>query len=293
MIRATVVLAAIVLAMARLGAQEEHGRIYVVTLSGSWSAGTGKPLRETSVIPAGVEEIARDAEYGSETDSLVLRDSRTLGLATIRCSPEARCRRPVRVASLQFITSPAVARLPRAASQRLFVRLGGDDLGGRARLAGARGTARTLGLLLLPVRGSEVDLGEVRSALAGESSEGLVVKLCPLARGSDDDFESCVDDREIHPDDCALARAAGCTRTGVSKEPMAMRLDIYARERSMLSTLAVASGFAVLVPPDDVTSVAARRKQMMTMLDSIHSELGAAELRALKAAAALELAAGR
>jgi hypothetical protein len=133
----------------------------------------------------------------------------------------------------------------------------------------------------------------VRSALAGESSEGLVAKFCPLAGGSDDEFESCVEDREIRPDDCALARDSGCVPPDFSKGPVAVRLDVYAHERSMLSTLAIASGFAVLVPSNDLASLATQRKQIISMLDSLGSELGAAELRALKAAAALELAAGR
>ncbi|MGQ0764853.1 MAG: hypothetical protein ACT4OZ_04215 [Gemmatimonadota bacterium] len=219
----------------------------------------------------------RDAEA---TALLVIRDPRSLGKATIRCSGGTSCSRPLELVKVRFERRGAAVP---AGTGALYAAVAERDaMRQRIRLVGARGQGTTAGLdadvlVMVDDRGS-VDLAALRSAIA--PSGGWVARFCTLAAGADAD--ECLASRRLLATDCESA-APKCT-PGVTG---AVRVDVFIRERAMLSSVAIASGFAVLVPAGEQRAAMAERDRLLSPIRPERGTMSAEEWRALLAAAAM------
>ncbi|MGQ0650620.1 MAG: hypothetical protein ACT4P7_24025 [Gemmatimonadaceae bacterium] len=270
------------------GASIAQGRyLYVADVSGEWVALSGRDSTQLDVLarlPSSARIRYVGADPRDESASLVLRDPRTLARATVRCGARARCQEPVDVAALRFSQNHAASR---AQAAGLYARLGDQEsLRHRIRLVGARSEDRDLGLLVLAVDDSGLDLTGLISA-APPTAANLIARFCDLNETAIED--DCLTSRRQRPADCLLShpRCRGTLRPG------AYRVDLFARERAMLATVPVAAGFAVLVSADRRIETVTRRDAALGPLVAVRSEFTGEEWRGLVAAVAVGLAGGR
>jgi hypothetical protein len=191
---------------------------------------------------------------------------------------------------MPLLETPRVARLPRSPAGRIFVRLGSDQLGARMKVAGARSEERELGLLVLAASPAGHDMEPLLARLPSRASRTLVVRFCPLQGDSTLEVERCLEDRDLKGTDCELTATSVCAKSSSPPAPVAVRIDVYERERTMLGSVSVATGFGVLVPTAEVRRVSAERDAIVQLLESSRPELGPGEFHALLASAALALA---
>jgi hypothetical protein len=264
------------------GLQAPERPMYVVDLEGSWRDSSGAPLKKGS--PLAASALLKPPVSAGPGDFIVIRDGRTMGAARLHCD-QGQCNGATRVNTMRWSSSARLARLQRADPSRVVKALGAVDLR-RVRVAGARADDRELGLVVLPIAGDSLDI----SALVGRHAnpaKQLVARFCALTGTSDDAAESCLEDRDIKPGDCPVT---GRSRCALPSGVRAVRVDLYEKERTMLSTVAAASGFAVLVPPAEVAVVRSAAGHLLAALNDARPDLGAEEYQALLAAAALSLA---
>lgn len=258
---------------------------YVADVVGEWEEESEDGKATTSLTPLARVRPAARVRYAGPRDGepgalLILRDPRSLGKATLRCDAGRSCSTPFELVKLRFERRGApvpagTGALYGAVAER-------DAMRGRIRLVGARADAGASGLdadvLVLASERGSVDLSALRSAVA--PSGGWVARFCSLA--PEVDVDECLATRRILPADCESS-ATKCT-PGVEG---AVRIDVFTRERSMLSSLPIASGFAVLVPPQAQRAALAERDRLLAPIRSERSATGVEEWRALLAAAAM------
>lgn len=269
------------LALPRVGVAQV-GSLYVVAKGGRWVERYEGRLTVLDILSGVAPSATLELEDGEgaatdTTNFIVLRNPRTLGKATIICSPASPCRGPLDVSRLRFPRSgPEASRQVEA----MYTDLGANQLlRSRIRLVGARGYERELGVLVLGRQATGIDLTDLLSRFR-EPASGLVARFCSLTHGNDAD--DCIDSRMMRVGDCALTDAvcAGALSEGV------YRVDVYVRERRMLGSVATSAGFAAVVPASRVPVATAKRDSLMHALSSIRKELTAEEARGLAAAAA-------
>jgi hypothetical protein len=264
-------------------AQERH--YYVAEISGAWQAvSIGAPL---DLAPLGrIPSTAKVRYTGNAADGasayLILRDPRTLGKARLRCDATMQCAQPTAIAQVRFERSAAV---PGRAVGALYATIGErENLRERLRLVGARSDDRALAVVVLPLASGRVDLVPLTRELDRPAS-GLVARFCAL---SGEAFDECLNSRRLLSSDCPLDGPCAAQRT-----PGAFRVDVFKKERTMLSTMAVASGFAVVVRRDQADIATAEHAALVAPLLKARSEFSDDEWRALLAAAALKIAGGQ
>ena len=258
-------------------ARAQERSLYVARVSGEWVAvagGDSVPLAALSRVSSQALVRYVGADPRARGGLLVVRDPRTLGKATLRCGPATHCESPADVARLRFETSSGADARTTAIATRLGEQ---ESLRERIRLVGARGGERDLGLVML-VSG-DADLSGLAAQLAAPAS--LVARFCTLEQGTADD--DCLLSRRPLTEDCPLSSVRCALRPG------AYRVDVFARERSMLGTLAVAAGVAVVVEPARRDAVEARRRALWGALSAMRSEFGDDEWRGLLGSAAIGL----
>ncbi|MGQ0642727.1 MAG: hypothetical protein ACT4P6_18440 [Gemmatimonadaceae bacterium] len=263
--------------------QESERFLYVVKMTGKWRALTGSASADLKLLG----RVRTDArlqldEADGEVSSIVLRDPRTLATRSLECSAERPCgSTSIPVSGLR----PVVSGISRnAITDALYADLGeSEKIRDRIRLVGARGSDRDIGILLLAYSGARVDIREI-SAKVNQPAERLVVRFCSLTDDAGD-IGDCLESRALMPNDCHAA-----SRSCDVKNAGAYRVDVYMRERSMLGSVTLASGFAALVPVRALTTASATRDSLINALDALTPALGDDERRALSAAATLAIA---
>lgn len=269
------------------GAQDRARFLYVAEVAGPWralSATQPVPLRALMRVAADAR-LQLDAQgQAAQQDTsffIVLRDPRTLARHVRRCSAAQPCSGEIPVAQLSVVRT-GIARAARTAE--LYADLGSrDEIRERIRLVGARGSERDVGVVVLTREGSLVDVAPLVRALK-RPADGLVARFCSLT-DADVDPNECLESRRRLPADCDLSATACELRAAGG-----YRIDIYARERSMLGSVAVASGFAAVVAPAGRGAAVAQRDSLARSLASLESELSEDERRGLSAAATLAIA---
>jgi hypothetical protein len=265
-------------------AQVARRNVYVTRVQGEWTVvGATDPLQALDPVSRSARLSCKPCDHAR----LVLRDPNSLRTTTLSCKSGGTCPAEVAVADHRF---EAGASIPRAARRGLFVRLGEEGFAPRVKQIGARGDERDVGLLVLPVDGRAIDVTPLASRLPPASGR-YVVRFCRLEGGTDEELDDCLESRVIRTGDCDVTPVAPCAPGFVGETPAAVRIDVYVRERTMLSSVSAANGFGVLVPtalaPRAMTAVAALVRELAAVEAHVEPE----ELRALRAAAALDLAA--
>lgn len=249
--------------------------LYVVQVVGPWVAVQGRDTIELAALSR-VPGEATIAYVGDDPQdpkaSIILRDPRTLGKAQWQCGKQVRCDRGIAVSQLRFAVASSVGR---AAATELATRLGDQEsLRERIRLVGARAEARDAGLVVLSTTPN------LSVLTTGTDPAGLIARFCGLQSGSGDD--PCLTDRRLLPNDCPVA--APCTLA-----PGAYRVDLYRKERSMLSTVAVVGGVAVVVPEARKPAVEREVARLLASLRPVRAEFGDDEWRGLLGSIAVGL----
>lgn len=263
--------------------QDSQRFLYVVKMTGKWKASSGATFADLKLL-ARVRSDAKLqlAEPGGEMSSIMLRDPRTLATRSLECTPDRRCgETAIAVATLPTVGS----RLAKTANvEELYTDLGQrEEIRDRIRLVGARGTDRELGITLLGRSGTRVDLREIIERVK-HPTDRLVARFCSLT-DADSESDDCLESRSLLPNDCSLATAS-CDVKAVG----AYRVDVYTRERSMLSSVVLASGFAAIVPASSLSAAAVKRDALASALEGLAPALGDDERRGLAAAATLAVA---
>lgn len=276
--------------IAQSGAGESF---YVAELVGAWQVeGASRPLRPLERVSSTSRIGPVDPGNIEERHRLVLRNTRTARTVTWRCTPVARCRATRAVYELE--PGPAPTR-----GARLFVQLGGnDELRGRVELLGARGNEQVWPpVLVLVGDGAHVDAGQLAALLnvrhGGGSilvDSGLVIRLCALEGAPPADAQDCRLDRDLLPTDCFVG-SVRCPRAESPTDAVVpVRVDVYRRERRMLSSVAIAHGTAVIVPRRAAEQAQRLASDLGRELGALRNEVSTEEFRGLQAAAAVEIA---
>jgi hypothetical protein len=260
--------------------------LYVIEIEGTWTASIGSQTITLKAL-APVSSAARlQLSAGDQSDSkIVLRDPRTLFLRRRLCTTAKPCGgQPIAVTQLETVKTGLAAT---AQAAGLYADLGERaQLRDRVRLVGARSTERDIGIVIVTRDGARIDLREILARVQ-QPADRLVARFCSLTDPNIDETE-CIESRRRAPADCDLTSsqcelAAG---DGVG----AYRVDVYVRERSMLGSLAVASGFAAVVPVATRDAASTRRDELTQTLKQLAQGLNAEELRAVSAAATFSVA---
>lgn len=283
-------LIAAVLGCARLATAQAPGAggsLYVAQMVGRWQVDSAtRPLRHLDAVSATARLRPVDTGAVSRGYRLVLRDPGTLRTYTFTCAAARQCDRARAVRELRSAGS-AIPGSRRTGA--LFLQLGGnEELRNRVDLLGARGDDRDWGLQVLVVHEGVIDAAPL--ALRAGTESRLVARFCALQGGSADAAEECRRGRDIMQSDCRLGQDRRCAWSPSAPLPAAVRLDVYRREVSMLSSLALAHGVAVIVAASDAQAATDLAMVMSHELTELRAHVSPEELRGLYAAAAVEVA---
>jgi hypothetical protein len=264
----------------------QERRLYVADVVGVWevtlSGASPTRLMPLTRVPEG--GAVRYAGDSAEAPSalLVVRDARTLEKARVRCSTSKACAQPLPVVQLPFVRATVA---PNAATGALYATTGERDaFREKLRIVGARGDDRQLAATIVVLSDGGLDVGSIAREL-GRPGAGLVARFCALTGTMP---EECLESRRPLATDCPLdtPRCHGVSAAG------AYRVDVYAKERTLLSSVAVASGFGIVVAPSQLASATAERDALVAPLLRGRAEFGDDEWRALLAAVAITVASG-
>ena len=271
-----------------LPAQQESPRtLYVIEIEGSWSALVGsRTIDLKTLTPVSTAAQLRLVSGDQSRAKIVLRDPRTLFRYYRHCTPTSRCGgQPIAVSELATEKTGLAAS---AQAAGLYADLGERKLlGDRVRLVGARGNERDIGIVIVTRDGGRIDMREIVARIQ-QPPERLVARFCSLS-DPNLDANDCIESRRRAAGDCDLA-AASC-EVSATDSVGAYRVDVYVRERAMLGSLSVASGFAAIVPSASRDTATAVRDGLAQTLRQLAPGLIPEELRALAAAATFAVAA--
>jgi len=263
-------------------ARKPPAYLYVAEVHGTWVAQTGS--NSVALQPlVRVSSAARFRPTGDQSQAvLVLRDPASLTRFQRRCA-EKSCQTPLSFADFDIVRTALATKVT---VDQLYADLGERaEIRERIRLVGARGNDRDLGIVVLTRSAARVDLSEIAQKL-DQPRDRLVARFCNLSAASAES-DDCIEARTRMPGDCDLA-SQFCEVSGTGSA--AYRVDVYVRERAMLGSVAVASGFAAIVP-------AADRERALTTRDALAKQLKQAapalvddEIRGLSAAATFAVA---
>lgn len=257
--------------------------LYVIEISGTWTASAAKDNLKL-FTPVSTSARLRLTAGDPYTSRIVLRDPRTLSKHTRECSSAKPCDGLMAVSDIKPEPTGLAAT---AKAAGLYADLGErSQLRDRVRLVGARGTERDIGIVVLTREGVRVEVREI-TARVQQPTDRLVARFCSLSDANLDENE-CIESRRRAPSDCDLT-APHC-ELPAGDSVGAYRVDVYVRERSMLGSVAVASGFAAVVPIAARDSAAATRDELAQIISELAAGLLAEELRGLTAAATLTVA---
>jgi hypothetical protein len=266
--------------------QDAPRNLYVIEIAGTWTATVGsQTLALKPLTPVSTAARLRLASGDQSAARIVLRDPRTLFLRRRLCTTAKPCSgQTITVAQLDTVKTGLAAT---AQAAGLYADLGERaQLGDRVRLVGARGNERDIGIAIVPIEGARMDVREILHRIQ-QPPVRLVVRFCSLSDANAEDNE-CIESRRIAAGDCDLS-ASHCelpAGAGVG----AYRVDVYARERAMLGSVSIASGFAAVVPAASRDAARGTRDDLATTLTKLAPGLLAEELRGLSAAATFAVA---
>ncbi len=284
-------------------AQSHAGKyMYVVKAVGDWVVVPqvmGASLAPLTHVALSARIGLRSTQRIDPSAMLVLRDPISLRIATLRCKPISLCRVPRHVDQLTFATAaPPIS----AHSRALFARIG-DGMESRAsvRQVGARGRAVDWGMMTLAVDSGVVGVDDLIARL-GNDRTGLTLRLCALSASSGRDNDPCQNTTQTRAADCELDRSTPCpyaldaTSPAIALSaisPTAVSITILARRGANGASQPMATAVGVVSGRGEYDAIAAEVAHYWRDLRAVRDHLSDEELRALSAAASLDVARAR